>query len=142
MARRFAQFKAVIEAWKRKDVDFILDQMSDDIVWHYAAAIAPPAQGKAACRAFIDKFGTDIGTVRWRIFAHAEDGDRLFVEGVDDYDLKSGKTVVAPYCGVIEFRGDKIVGWRDYVDRGTIDAMKAGGPVPPQVSELVDRQAQ
>lgn len=142
MTTRFAQFKAVIEAWKRRDVEFILDQMADDIVWHYAAAIAPAAHGKAECRAFIERFGTDIGAVRWRIFAHAENGDRLFVEGVDDYDLKSGRTVVAPYCGVIEFRGDKITGWRDYVDRGTIDAMKAGGPVPPQVSELVSRQAQ
>lgn len=136
---RFDQFSAVIAAWKRKDVDYIIDEMADDVVWHYAAAIAPPARGKAEARAFIAKFGADVGAVRWRIFAHAETADRLFVEGVDEYDDKAGRTIIAPYAGIIEFRGDKITGWRDYVDAGVIAAMKAGGPVPPQVAELVGR---
>lgn len=139
--RRFQQFQAVIDAWKRKDVAFVLDAMADDIVWHYAAAIAPPARGKAEARAFIDRFGATIGEVRWRIFHHAEDGDRLFVEGVDEYSTTDGRSVAAPYAGVIEFRGDKITGWRDYVDRGVIDAMKAGGAYPPQVVELISRPA-
>lgn len=138
---RFRQFQAVIDAWKRKDVEFVIGQMADDIVWHYAAAIAPPARGKAEARAFIERFGKSIGEVRWRIFAHAEDGDRLFVEGVDEYVTTDGKQVAAPYAGVIEFRGDKITGWRDYVDRATIDAMKAGGAYPPQVTELIGRPA-
>lgn len=137
--RRFEQFSAVIAAWKRKDVDFIIDAMATDVVWHYAAAIAPPARGKAEARAFIAKFGADVGAVRWRIFTHAETADRLFVEGVDEYDSKEGRTVIAPYAGIIEFRGDKITGWRDYVDAGVIAAMKAGGPVPPQVTELITR---
>ncbi len=137
--RRFEQFSAVIFAWKRKDIDYIIDAMADDVVWHYAAAIAPPARGKAEARAFITKFGANVGAVRWRIFAHAETADRLFVEGVDEYDSKEGRTIIAPYAGIIEFRGDKITGWRDYVDAGVIAAMKAGGPVPPQVAELIRR---
>ena len=136
---RFELFQAVIDAWKAKDVEAVLARLSDDIVWHYAAAIAPPARGKAEARAFIDRFGAGIGEVRWRIFHHAEDGDRLFVEGVDEYTTRDGKQVAAPYAGVIEFRGDLITGWRDYVDRGTIDAMKAGGAYPPQVVELISR---
>ncbi len=139
--RRLQQFQAVIEAWKRKDVEKVLAAMDDDIVWHYAAAIAPPARGKAEARAFIDRFGAGIGEVRWRLFHAAEDGDRLFVEGVDEYTTTGGVHVAAPYAGVIEFRGDKIIGWRDYVDRGTIDAMKAGKGYPPQVSELIGRRA-
>jgi limonene-1,2-epoxide hydrolase len=139
MAGRFAQFSAVIEAWKRKDVNFILGRMADDIVWHFAAASAPPARGKAECAAFIARFGATIGAVRWRIFTYAESGDRLFVEGVDEYDMVDGRTIIAPYAGVIEFRGDQIVGWRDYVDRGGIDSQKSGAPVPQQVLELVDR---
>jgi len=137
--RRLRQFQAVIEAWKRKDVDAVLSAMDDDIVWHYAAAIAPPARGKAEARAFIDRFGAGIGEVRWRLFHAAEDGDRLFVEGVDEYTTTEGTDVAAPYAGIIEFRGDRIIGWRDYVDRGTIDAMKAGKGYPPQVSELIAR---
>ena len=139
--RRFSQFAAVIDAWKRKDVEAVLAAMADDIVWHYAAAIAPPARGKAEARAFIDRFGAGIGDVRWRIFAHAEAGDRLFVEGVDEYTTTDGIDVAAPYAGVIEFRDDLITGWRDYVDRTTIEAMKAGGGYPSHVAELIARDA-
>ena len=139
---RMEQFQAVIDGWKRKDVDFVLSQMTDDIVWHYAAAIAPPARGKAEARAFIDQFGANIGEVRWRIFHHAEDGDRLFVEGVDENTTRDGTDIAAPYAGVIEFRGERISGWRDYVDRGVIDGQKAGNGWSPQVKELVGRRAQ
>lgn len=139
---RMEQFQSVIDGWKRKDVEYVLSQMTDDIVWHYAAAIAPPARGKDEARAFIDRFGADIGEVRWRIFHHAEDGDRLFVEGVDEYTTSQGVDIAAPYAGVIEFRGDKISGWRDYVDRGTIDAQKAGSGWSEQVKELSSRPAQ
>jgi limonene-1,2-epoxide hydrolase len=141
MNPRFKQFSAVIDAWKRKDVDFILNHMADDIVWHYAAAIAPPARGKAECRAFIDTFGANIGAVRWRIFEHSETADRLFVEGVDEYDSLDGHTIKAPYAGVIEFRGDLITGWRDYVDRGVIESQKRGEPTSAQVNELSSRPA-
>lgn len=139
---RMEQFQSVIDAWKRKDVDFVIDAMTDDIVWHYAAAIAPPARGKAEARAFIDQFGKTIGEVRWRIFHHAETADRLFVEGVDEYTTTSGIDIAAPYMGVIEFRGNKISGWRDYVDRGTVNDQKAGNGWSAQVKELVGRPAQ
>ena len=139
---RMQQFQAVIDAWKRKDVEFIFDNMTDDVVWHYAAAIAPPARGKAEARAFVDGFGAGIGEVRWRIFHHSEDGDRLFVDWVDEYTTKDGIDIAAPYAGVIEFRGDKISGWRDYVDRGTINDQKAGNGWSEQVKELAGRPAQ
>jgi limonene-1,2-epoxide hydrolase len=141
MSSRFEQFKAVIESWKKKDIDAVINALSDDVVWHYAAAIAPPAKGKAEARAFIERFGAGIGEVKWRIFEYAETADRLFVEGVDEYVTKDGVSVAAPYAGVIEFSGDKISGWRDYVDRGVIDHMKAGNPYPEQVKELIARSA-
>jgi ketosteroid isomerase-like protein len=52
-----------------------------------------------------------------------------------------GKTVVAPYVGVIEFRGDKICGWRDYVDYITIEKQRAGEAPPAHVTELAGRKA-
>ena len=52
-----------------------------------------------------------------------------------------GVRVAAPYAGIIEYQGDKIIGWRDYLDRGTVDAIKAGKPYPAQVKELIDRPA-
>lgn len=141
MNKRFNQFSAIIKAWKRKDVDFIIASMTDDIVWHYAAAMAPPARGKAECRAILDRLGAGIGAVRWRIFEHAETANRLFVEGVDEYDALTGHTIKAPYAGVIEFRGDLICGWRDYFDRAVIDSQKRGEAFSAQVTELTSRTA-
>ncbi len=141
MDKRFKQFSAVIDAWKRKDVQAVIDTLTDDVVWHYAAAVAAPAHGKAGAKAFLDRFAPGVGEVRWRIFTHAETADRLFVEGVDEYDTPDGKTIIAPYAGIIEFRGDKISGWRDYVDRSVIEDQKAGKPVSPQVKELINRPA-
>lgn len=142
---RYEQFKAVIEAWGRKDADFVLSKMADDVVWHMAATAKPPAVGKAAAAAFLKGFGTNIsdkpGSVRWRIIHHAETADRLFVEGVDEYDDVAGRTITAPYMGVIEFRGDLIVGWRDYVDYGTISAQVKGEPMRDDVKALATRPA-
>lgn len=139
---RMQQFQSVIDAWKRKDVEAVFDAMTEDVMWHFAAAIAPPARGKSEARAFVEQFGANIGEVRWRIFHHCESGDRLFVEGVDEYTTKDGIDIAAPYAGVIEFRGDKISAWRDYVDRSVIESQKAGNGWSDQVRELVGRPAQ
>lgn len=142
---RYAQFQAVINHWRRKDATAVLAAMTDDIVWHIAATAKPPVVGKAAAAEFLRTFGGIIsdqpGSIRWRIFNHSETADRLFVEGVDEFDGKDGRTVVAPYVGVIEFRGDKICGWRDYVDYGTIEKQRAGDPVPAHVAGLAGRPA-
>lgn len=139
--RRLQQFKAVIEDWRRKDIDAILARLHDDIVWHVAAAVAPPLRGKKATRAFLEKFSQEVAEVHWRLFHAAEVGDRLFVEGVDEFVTSSGGRVAAPYAGIIEFQGDLIIGWRDYVDRSVIDAMRRGGEYSPQVVELINREA-
>ena len=141
MTDRFALYDAVIKAWKARDIDAVLGHMSDDIVWHYAAAIEPPLIGKAAARGFMEAFAARIGEVRWRVFDYAVSGDRLFVEGVDEYFAKDGTRVATPYAGVLDFRGDLITGWRDYFDRGTSAAMQAGGMASAQVEELIARPA-
>lgn len=142
---RYDQFQAVINHWRRKDAESVLAAMTDDIVWHVAATAKPPVVGKAAAAAFIKTFGGAIsdapGSIRWRIFNHSETTDRLFVEGVDEFDGADGKTVVAPYVGVIEFRGDKICGWRDYVDYLTIEKQRKGEAPPAHVTELAGRKA-
>ncbi len=141
--KRYEQFKAVIDAWGRKDATFVLSKMADDIVWHMAATAKPPLNGKAAAAKFLEVFGANIsdkpGSVRWRIIHHSETADRLFVEGVDEYDDVAGRTITAPYVGVIEFKGDLITGWRDYVDYGTIDRQRLGEPLPAHVKALAER---
>ena len=141
MPSRFAVYQSIIQAWKRKDIDTVLSHMTDDIVWHYAAAISPPVLGHAGARKFMETFGGKIAEVRWRVFDYAESGDRLFVEGVDEYFTKEGVRVATPYAGVLDFRGDKISGWRDYFDAGVSAAMQAGGPASAEVEQLIARPA-
>lgn len=139
--RRLRQFMAVIADWRRKDIDAILARLHDDIVWHVAAAVAPPLRGKPATRAFLEKFSQEVAEVRWRLFHAAETADRLFVEGVDEFLTSKGTMVAAPYAGIIEFQGDLIIGWRDYLDRSVVDAGRRGEPYAPQVTELINREA-
>ena len=65
----------------------------------------------------------------------------MFVEGVDEYVATDGTVVRAPYAGVLEFDGNLIVGWRDYVDVGVMEAQKAGTPATPWLLALSDRPA-
>lgn len=141
MATNFQRFTAVVSAWNARDADAAVAGMADDIVWHVAAGAMPPLQGKDAARAFIERFSGDIAEARWRIFHHAEDGDRLFVEGVDDYTNREGIQIAAPYCGVIEFRDGLITGWRDYFDMKLLDHLKAANRMPRHVQALIDRPA-
>lgn len=139
LGRRYAILRSVIAAWQAKDHEAVLSHMADDIVWHFAAAAVPPVRGKDAARRLLARLGADMHDITWRIFAHAETADRLFVEGVDDYRTTDGRRVAAPYAGVLDFRGDLIVGWRDYVDVGVIERQKAGEPMSAQVVSLLER---
>ena len=141
MSTKFETMKALIAAWSVGDIDGALSFMSEDIVWHYAAAVAPPLKGKVKARKFLENFKSQIAKVNWRIFDYAESGERLFVEGVDEYQAKTGEIVAAPYAGVLEFRDGLISGWRDYVDVSAIEAQKAGTPAPVWVTALIDRVA-
>ena len=141
MSRNLETFKRVIAAWTAGDIDGALALMHEDIVWHYAAAVAPPIRGKAKARKFLEGFKAQITAVRWRVFDYAESGDRLFVEGVDEYDARDGAVVRAPYAGVLEFQDGLIIGWRDYVDVGVMEAQKGGAQASAWVLALADRPA-
>lgn len=132
---------ALITAWASKDIDGVLALLDDEIVWHYAAAIAPPAQGKLKVRKFLESMSTQVGEVRWRLFDYAVRGDRIFVEGVDEYISTEGFLVSAPYAGVVEFRGEKILALREYFDLAVVTAQKAGAEPPAHVRALIARDA-
>ncbi len=138
---RLAIMLSLISAWKRKDIDGVLAHFAEDVVWHYAAAIAPPVRGKDKARRLLQGLAPLVGEVRWRIFDALEQGDRLFVEGVDEYVSADGHLVSAPDAGVVEFRGDLITGLREYFDMAVVNGMKAGGEAPAHVRALIDRAA-
>jgi limonene-1,2-epoxide hydrolase len=141
MSRKFEILKALIASWRDGDIDAVLGRMTDDIVWHYAASVAPPLTGKVKARKFLDNFKSQLTEVRWRLFDYAERGDTLFVEGVDEYLSRDGHWVAAPYAGVFEFRGDLICGWRDYVDMGVMQAQQRGETRSTWVAALIERPA-
>ena len=136
---KYGILRQVIAAWTARDIDGVLAHMADDIVWHYAAAIAPPLKGKASARKLLERMAPTMTDLRWRIFDYAERGDRLFIEGGEDYLTSDGAKVATPYAGVLEFRGDLICGWRDYLDIGASDAQKAGAPTPDWIAAMIDR---
>lgn len=141
MTPRIEILQAIIEAWKAKDIDAVLSHMDEEIVWHFAVAAEPPLRGKAQARKFLQRFGAGMNDICWRVFDYQETPDRLFVEGVDEFVTDDGKVVMAPYAGVLDFRGDLVVGWRDYVDVGVMAAQRAGEPLTDQVKSLSDRPA-
>lgn len=131
----------MIERWKAKDIDGVLALMDDDVVWYYAAAIAPPVRGKAKARKLMEALAPQIAEVRWRIFDYAEREGRLFVEGVDECVSAEGRLVSAPYAGVVDFRNGRISGLREYFDIGVVNALKAGEPMTEHVRALIAREA-
>lgn len=139
--RLYPIFQQLIAAWQAGDVETVLSLMDEDIVWHFAAGALPPARGKAAAARLLGRLGADMHAIQWRVFAHAEAGDRLFVEGVDDYTTAAGRRVAAPYAGVLEFRDGRVTGWRDYVDTGVIARQRDGEALTAQVEELIGRPA-
>lgn len=139
MDRHFQTLQTLIAAWKVRDVEGVLALMTEDVVWHYAAAAMPPVRGKETARKLLGRFLTEMHDVQWRIFSHAETADTLFVEGVDEFRTPEGHVVATPYAGVLDFRDGLICGWRDYVDLGVTAAQKAGEPRSKQVQALLDR---
>jgi len=131
----------LISAWKAKDIDGVLAFMHDDIVWHYAAVIAPPVKGKVKARKLLEGLSSQVRDVTWRIFDYAEKGERLFVEGVDEYVSAAGRLVSAPYAGVVVFRDEKIIELREYFDLGAMNALKAGEEMKEHVRQLIAREA-
>ena len=132
--------RQVILAWRRKDLDAVFGHIHDDIAWHSHVG-SPPIVGKAAMREFATGLTAQMKEVRWRLFEVAQSGDRLHVEGVDDFDTPDGRQVVVPYAGVFAFRDAKIVEWRDYFDRALFDRLKAGEPLPAYLEALTRRPA-
>jgi len=136
---KYRILRQVIDAWTARDIDGVLAHMADDIVWHYAAAIAPPLKGKASARKLLEKMAANTSDLHWRIFDYAERGDRLFIEGGENYLDREGHRVATAYAGVLEFRDGLIFAWRDYLDIGAVEAQQAGKATPNWITAMLDR---
>lgn len=137
----YASFLDLMRAWKRRDLEGVLAMLADDIVWYARVGVAPIV-GKASVRQALEGIGSRRKADNWRIFHHAANGDRLLVEGVDDFIDVEGRRIAVPYAGVVEYRKGLISGWRDYFDIATLERQKAGEPIPEAIQPLVDRKGE
>ncbi len=130
---------AVVDAWRRLDIDGVLVHISEDILW-YSHVGSPPMQNKPQMRAFLETFASGITDVKWVIYNHAISGNQIFLDGADDFVMIPEKRRVAiPYLGVMTFRGALICEWRDYFDRAVFLRYKAGEVPTMDMQRLLDR---
>ncbi|MFT5531573.1 MAG: limonene-1,2-epoxide hydrolase [Candidatus Poriferisodalaceae bacterium] len=129
--------KALMRAWSAHDVEGVVALVSDDVEWHYAVG-QPPVHGKEHMAKFLSRLSKHQLQLAWRLVHHAENGDVLLVEGVDDYVNPSGNRVQVPYMGAYEFDGNTVTHWRDYVDMTSMQNAEKGDAVPDYLVPLVE----
>jgi limonene-1,2-epoxide hydrolase len=101
-------------AWPRKNIEELLGFFTEDAVYHNIPL--EPVKGKAAIRAGINTFLPMAKSLHFKVLHSASNGNMVFNERVDVFDLGNGKTIQLPVAGVFEVTGNKISAWRDYFD--------------------------
>lgn len=104
------------EAWSRLDIEELMAYLTDDAVYHNMPG--PPATGKDAVRATIERFLGGWQSTEWEVLNTAENGHLVFAERVDR-TVAGGKNIDLPVTGVFEIEGERIRAWRDYFDLAT-----------------------
>lgn len=105
--------RSLVEAWRRLEVDEIVDHFTPDAVWHNMPY--EPAVGRDAIRAVTQRYVDRATSSDMEIVNIAVNGQVVLTERVDHIALDD-RTVDAPAMGTFEIQGDKIVAWRDYFD--------------------------
>ena len=120
MSELFERFRAAQQAIIKQDDEAFLDLLTDDVEYHYHVGTRPLI-GKEWVQKFLIKYREVTSDAHWVIHNHAENGNVLFTEGVEEYfDVRSQMTISHPYAGVIEFRDGKIVKWKDYFEMNSV----------------------
>ena len=139
MAQNIDTLKLLISNWRKQDIDGVLALVAEDFTWNNSGGLRPPLVGKAAMRADLERMAGNMGESKWRLFDWAEVGDKVWMEGVDEFIRKDGIRVAVPYAGVVEFRDGLIVKWREYYQSQLIEDALAGKGVSEVVDAMLDR---
>jgi limonene-1,2-epoxide hydrolase len=115
-----------VAAWKRLDVDEIMDFFSDDAVYTNIP-IDPPNEGKEAIRKTIEGFVGMATAIEFVVHGSAENPAKGLVmnERTDRFRV-GDKWIEARVKGVFELRGGKIAAWRDYFDLAEFTSQMSG----------------
>jgi limonene-1,2-epoxide hydrolase len=141
MTQAIDVLNGIISAWRDQDVEAVLVHVTDDVIWRGSAGYGPAIRGKAALRQLLTEMKSKIARDEWRIFDYAQGKDRLLVEGVDEFWLKTGERVVVPYAGSVFMRGHLVCEWREYFDGRISSEMKAGKLMTPELEEIISTPA-
>jgi len=101
-------------AWERRDTEHIVDQFTDDGVYH--SIPLAPIVGKQAIREFVAGFA-DVPPGRLVSHHQIASGDVVMNERTDHITI-NGSPVTLPICGVFEIENGRIKAWREYFDLG------------------------
>lgn len=116
LVRRF------LEAWERRDSEFIIGCFTDDGVYH--SIPLEPIVGKDAIRRWVYGF---VGTAPGRLEVHHQvASERVVMNERTDRITLNGKIVTLPICAVFEIRDGRIAAWREYFDLGPAKAAFSG----------------
>lgn len=100
-------------AWARRDIDELVGYFTEDAIYHNIPT--DPAQGYDAIRGVLMLFVPMASGLEFEIKHLAADGDIVFTERVDHFQLRNGKVSI-PVAGIFEVCDGKIAAWRDYFD--------------------------
>lgn len=104
--------RAMLSAWERRDTRFIVENLTDDAVYH--AVPLRPITGKAALAAWVETF-EDVAPGRLEIRNQVVTGDVVMNERTDTITVE-GTEVTLPICAVFEIEEGRIKAWREYFD--------------------------
>jgi limonene-1,2-epoxide hydrolase len=109
-----AMIREFIAAWERRDTEFIVENFTDDGVYH--SVPLTPIVGKQAIREFVEGFaGKPPGRL---VIRHQVASDTVVMNERTDYITLNGEPVVLPISGVFELENGRIKAWREYFDLG------------------------
>jgi limonene-1,2-epoxide hydrolase len=107
-----ALVRAFMQAWERRDAEFIIGCFTDDAVYH--SMPLTPIVGKAAIMEWVRGFA-GVPPGRLEIHHQVVSAHVVLNERTDRITL-NGRPVRLPIAGVFEMRDGRIAAWREYFD--------------------------
>lgn len=116
-ARHIDTMHRLIDASIARDRETFLSFFAPDVEY-ILHTNARPLKGLDWLSRFVDRYFADMTDVVWRIDRWAANGNKLLVEGYEEYrERATGKRVGHPYMGIVEFNDSgKITAMRDYFE--------------------------
>jgi ketosteroid isomerase-like protein len=109
--------KQFMHAWNAHDVDAIMAQMTDDVVFEPSFGPEPWGaryEGAAAVRAGVEKNFRNIPNIRWDELRHFACETHAVVEWLTTGTPEGGKPFKVEGCDILTLRGGKIAAKRSY----------------------------